>query len=112
MKTFSTALCCLLLCVVFASVAVGQQPYQRYQSPYGPTLAPELNYFRRDPGALSNYQTFVRPQRQLRSSLQNLRSSVARQQNQLRTLQQGVPTQPKTHATFLNYSHFYTLPTR
>lgn len=102
-----------LLCLgVFVGGAAAQPPVQ-YQSPYGPTMAPELNYFRRDAGALSNYQTFVRPQRQLQSSLRSLQYSVSRQGNQLQNLQgQLAPAPTGTHATFQNFSHFYTMPRR
>ena len=98
---------------ILTTDASAQSPYQSYQSPYGPTLAPELNYFRRDAGVLNNYQAFVRPQRQLQSTLRSIQANMAQQQRQIQTMgaaSAGPVT--GTHATFQNYSHFYNFPRR
>ncbi|MCA9177274.1 MAG: hypothetical protein KDB14_22450 [Planctomycetales bacterium] len=118
------ALCSLFAVVVLAGFsnhlfAQYPQPYSRYgsyRSPYGPTLPAELNYFRRDVGVLNNYQTFVRPQRELAATLRGLQVSSQRQQLQLQGQQQQLqgitnqltPGPTGSHATFQNYSHYYS----
>ena len=78
-----------------------------FRTPYR-TLAPELNYFRRDAGVLNNYQAFVRPQRQLAATLRGLQNASRSQQQQLQGVtSQLTPQVTGTNAVFQNYSHYY-----
>jgi hypothetical protein len=83
----------------------------RYSSPYGPTLSPYLDYFRRDTGVLDPYNAFIRPRRQLQNQLANIVEQEQAENARLRQQIQGVraaeaaPT--GTGGTFLNYSHYY-----
>jgi ATP phosphoribosyltransferase regulatory subunit HisZ len=110
-----TALAFLLL-VSAADVCLAQggryRPYGgRYSSPYGPTLSPYLDYFRRDTGVLDPYNTFIRPRRQLQNQLADIvqqeQSETARLQQQIQGIREAEARPTGTGATFLNYSHYY-----
>ena len=83
----------------------------RYASPYGPTLSPYLDYFRRDTGVLDPYNTFIRPRRQLQNQLDDIvqqeRAETTRLQQQIQGIRESGAAPTGTSATFLNYSHYY-----
>jgi hypothetical protein len=100
---------------IFADQAQAQM---RYRPPAGPTLPSQLNYFRRDVGLLDQFNTFVRPQRQLEAQLRQMTeqqlADYRQTQRELEQLQQVRPSEAAptgVGATFLNYSHYYRLPT-
>ena len=83
----------------------------RYSSPYGPTLSPYLDYFRRDTGVLDPYNTFIRPRRQLQNQLDGIvqqeRVETTRMQQQIQGIRESGAAPTGSGATFLNYSHYY-----
>ena len=107
----------LVVGMAAAEVASAQGPGRyrsyggRYSSPYGPTLSPYLDYFRRDTGVLDPYNAFIRPRRQLQNQLgeivQQGQAENVRLRQQIQGIReaQGAPT--GTGATFMNYSHYY-----
>lgn len=106
-----------LLAAAIASETASAQI--RYQSPSGPTLPSQLNYFRRDVGVLDQYNTFIQPQRQLEAQLRQMNQqqldeyrSTQRQLEQLKEIRPSQAAPTGTGAIFLNYSHYYRLPTR
>lgn len=89
---------------------------QRYRSPYGPTLSPYLEYLRAQPGVIPNYYQFIRPQRELRQTLNQYDRTLTQEQRQIRQLEGQLhqikesPAAPTgTGATFQNYSHYYRM---
>jgi len=83
-----------------------------------PTLSPWLNLYRRDPGPIGPYLSYVRPEQRLLSRLSQQRTAQARQnaaigalRGQLSELSQLGPetaiAPTGTGATFMNYSHFF-----
>jgi hypothetical protein len=95
----------------FAQGGVYRSYGGRYRSPYGPTLSPYLDYFRRDTGALDPYNAFIRPRRQLENELgqmvQQERAENTRLQQQIQGIRAESAAPTGTGATFLNYSHYY-----
>jgi len=92
--------------------ALAQYPrYSRYQSPAGPTMPRELDYFRRDVGVLDPYNTFVAPRRRLEQNLREMdlqeRADVQRTQRSLSQIRQSLAAPTGTGATFMNHSHYY-----
>jgi hypothetical protein len=86
----------------------------RYYSPYGPTLSPYLDYFRRDTGVLDPYNAFIRPRRQLQNQLADAAQQAQVETTKLQQQVQGVK-EAQAHPTgvgagYLNYSHYYKLP--
>ena len=88
--------------------------YPRYVPPAGRTLPNELNYFRRDVGVLDQYNSFVAPLRQLDNQLRVMQDqqradfrAAERAISQIRS-SQAAPT--GVSAGFMNYSHYYRLP--
>jgi len=108
-----------LVAGLVVALAVDQADAQiRYQSPAGPTLPSQLNYFRRDVGVLDQYNTFVQPQRQLEAQLRQMNQqqldeyrSTQRQLEQLKESRPSEAAPTGVGGVFLNYSHFYRLPT-
>jgi hypothetical protein len=93
--------------------AFGQQ---RYRSPYGPTMSPYLEYLRAQPGVVPNYYQFIRPQRELRQTLNQYDRTLTQEQRQIQKLEgelQQIKESPAaatgTGATFQNYSHYYRM---
>ncbi len=106
----------LALCAVDTCLAQGgvYRSYGgRYRSPYGPTLSPYLDYFRRDTGVLDPYNAFIRPRRQLQNELgaivQQERAENVRLQNQIQGIRTATAAPTGTGATFFNYSHYYRM---
>ena len=89
----------------------------RYSSPYGPTLSPYLDYFRRDSGVLDPYNAFVRPRRQLQNDINNIVAQgqaenvrLQREITQLKGVRDPGAAATGTSATYFNYSHYYSMP--
>ena len=109
------ALFVLVVCAADLCLAQGGGGYRsyggRYRSPYGPTITPYLDYFRRDTGVLDPYNTFIRPRRQLENQLgqmaQEERAANIRLQQQIQGIRQETAAPTGRGATFMNYSHFY-----
>ena len=84
----------------------------RYRSPYGPTITPYLDYFRRDTGVLDPYNTFIRPRRQLENQLgqmvQEEQAANIRLQQQIQGIRAATAAPTGRGATFMNYSHYYS----
>ena len=107
------ALFLVAMCV--ADVSFGQGGYRsyggRYRSPYGPTITPYLDYFRRDTGVLDPYNTFIRPRRQLENQIgqivQQERAENTRLQQQIQRVREEQVAPTGAGATFMNYSHYY-----
>ena len=102
------------LVLVSATAAHGQGAYR---SPAGPTLPPQLNYFRRDIGVLDQYNGIVAPTIQAQQAVQQLQSGISQQSSQLQNLQgqiqqiRDVPTaRTGTASGFMKYSHYYRMP--
>ena len=103
-----------LVLLLAAESALAQN---RYQPPAGHTLPSQLNYFRRDVGLLDQYNTFVQPQRQLEQRLRQMTQqqlddyrSAQRQIEQIKQIRPTDAAPTGTGAGFLNYSHYYRLP--
>jgi hypothetical protein len=110
----------IVLLSVFAfallALSVSASAQERYRSPSGPTVTPYLDYFRRDTGALDQYNTFIRPGRQLRqtlrqqnTSLQRLQSQLSNVQGEFQRMRQSELAPTANVPTFLNYSHYYSM---
>lgn len=89
----------------------------RYSSPYGPTLSPYLDYFRRDTGVLDPYNAFIRPRRELNYQLNNMAAQeqvenarLQREITQLKGVRAPSAAATGTSATYFNYSHYYSQP--
>jgi hypothetical protein len=100
------------------SAAWAQGP-ARYYSPSGPTLPSQLNYFRRDVGLLDQYNTFVQPRQQLDFQFQQLAAQQAadfratqRQLEQIKEIRPSEAAPTGVGGTYMNYLHYYRLPTR
>jgi hypothetical protein len=105
-----------LLAVCAADACFGQGGVYRayggrYRSPYGPTISPYLDYFRRDTGVLDPYNAFIRPRRQLDNQLgqmvQDERAANTRLQQQIQGIRAETAAPTGASATFMNYSHYY-----
>jgi hypothetical protein len=90
----------------------------RYTPPAGPTMPIELNYFRRDVGLLDQYNTFVRPQRELEAQLRQMTQqqrddyrSTQRELEQIRQIRSSEAGVTGVRGGYFNYSHYYRMPT-
>lgn len=80
-----------------------------------PTLSPWLNLYRRDPGPVGPYLSYVRPEQRLLGRLAQQSSAISRQNaaiTALRNQAASVGTETTiaptgTGATFMNYSHYF-----
>jgi hypothetical protein len=107
----------VLICGAAFSAAPSAEAQQRYTpyQPSTPTISPWMNLYQRNPGPLDNYNTYVRPQIQLRDTLQQQDARIQRQGNSIHLLGQEVteiqqePTVRPTGsgAGYMNYSHYY-----
>jgi hypothetical protein len=108
----------VMLLVFTCSDAWAQGP-NRYYSPSGPTLPSQLNYFRRDVGLLDQYNTFVQPRQQLDFQFQQMAAQQAadfrttqRQLEQIKEIRPSDAAPTGIGGTYMNYLHYYRLPTR
>lgn len=108
----------IIFLVVGATLLATAPAYsqQRYRSPYGPTMSPYLEYLRAQPGVIPNYYQFIRPQRELRQTLNQYDRTLTQEQRQIQQLEgeiQRIKESPAaatgTGATFQNYSHYYRM---
>ncbi len=90
--------------------------YMRY-SPSTPTLSPWLNLYNKNAGPIDNYHNYVRPQMQLRDTLQQQENQIGQQGSTIRSLGQQVTRMGETGnkmaptgigSRYMNLSHFYT----
>jgi hypothetical protein len=83
--------------------------YGGYTPPAGPTLSPRLNFFRRDPGPVGRYLSFVRPGLQLERTLQQQQTSLTELSSDFRTTTSQQPAIPPTGASsvFQNYQRYF-----
>ena len=117
MKRLSLVSALLIACAVLceAQSAYAQRRPPRVRSHSSPTLSPWLQLYRRDGGPLDNYHNFVRPEQQLRRTLDRHGTAIQRQKagirslgNQVSTMQRGSSVRPTgAHGTFMNYSHYF-----
>ncbi len=81
-----------------------------------PPMSDWLNLERRDTGLLDSYNANVRPQQQLRQTLNRQQAAIQRQNAGMRSLGQRLSAfeRPQrvratgTGSTFMNYSHYYS----
>jgi hypothetical protein len=106
---FLLAMCAVDVC--YAQGGVYRSYGGRYRAPYGPTISPYLDYFRRDTGVLDPYNAFIRPRRQLENQLgqmaQEDRAANVRLQQQIQGIRESTAAPTGRGATFMNYSHYY-----
>ncbi len=80
-----------------------------------PSFSPWLDLYRRDTGVLDNYHQFVRPEIQLRKTLDQQRRAINRQDRGLQTLgrdfgrfqRKSMARPTGTGSVFMNYSHYF-----
>jgi hypothetical protein len=99
-------------CILCASQSAWAQRLQRYQPPYGPTLSPYLEYYRRPSGVLNNYHMFVRPRVELRQTLRSQQQQILTLDRELRRaavsqVREAEVAPTGTGSGFMNYSHYY-----
>jgi hypothetical protein len=91
MLRYEPKLALAVLCVVFLSSAQaraqGMAPYSPYPTP---AMSPWFNLYNKQGGPLDNYNMFVRPEMQLRSTLQTQQFDIQQQNAGATTLSQQV----------------------
>ncbi|MBN1589432.1 MAG: hypothetical protein JW888_07950 [Pirellulales bacterium] len=100
-----------------AASAHAQQGGRKYFRPPSPTISPWMDLFRKDPGPLDNYHSFVRPKQRVYDALGRQNFEIQQQQAQTRDLGQELSRFERaslarptgTGSTFMNYSHYYPL---
>ena len=128
MKRLPFVLVFVLVCALVSCLrpAHGQGYSSRYSSLSRPTLSPWLNLYRRDPGPVGPYLSYVRPEQELRRTLQGQEAGLRRQsaglqrqetgvlslQRRVTQLERGGVMAPTgTGSVFMNYSHYYQFRT-
>jgi hypothetical protein len=104
----------LIACAALAPAAVSQAQSSGYR-PWKPTISPWFSLYNRNRGPLDNYNMYVRPETELRDTLQQQASGIQRNSAGLRSLghdvnqlQEEGPIRPTgTGSGFMNYSHYY-----
>lgn len=82
-------------------------------NPNGPTVSPYLNLLQTNSQGFNSYQTLVKPILDQNSALQRQGGAIQQLQQQQATSSAGGGRRATGHATyFMNYSHFYAVPTR
>ena len=105
----------LLVLISLEMAGAGAARAQGRYRPQSPTISPWLNLQQKNAGPLGGYLSNVRPEQQLRDTLQQHQSSIQSNTGGLLTLQGQVRQSEKkesvrptgTGSTFMNYSHFY-----
>lgn len=100
---------------VAAQASLGQSPGPVRVEPFYPTFSPWLRLYQHNPGPLDNYNSYVRPELQLRERIQRINAISAHQaagmsdlQGQLEGLHNDAAVRPTgTGSVFMNYSHYY-----
>jgi hypothetical protein len=112
--------CCLLaafaaMAMLSAGTASAQTPTTRYPTP---ALSPWFDLYQKHAGPLDNYNMFVRPEMQLRNTLQNQQSNLQVQGSTISTQQQQLTQMEEdrrgvaptgTPTGFLNQGHYFGL---
>jgi hypothetical protein len=111
--------CLAVIAVSLVPTTATAQVPMRYYSPSGPTLPSQLNYFRRDVGLLDQFNTFVAPRQRLDFQFQQALEqqaadyrSTQRQLEQIKEIRPSEAAPTGVGATYMNYMHYYRLPTR
>ncbi len=89
----------------------GYMPY----TPSRPTLSPWLNLYNKNAGPIDNYHNYVRPEIQLRDTLQQQENQIGQQDSTIRSLGQQVTRMGQTGkmaptgigSRYMNLSHYY-----
>ncbi|MBI3466183.1 MAG: hypothetical protein HY000_24480 [Planctomycetes bacterium] len=106
MKTLLVIAFLLLLAAETNAQQLGS--YGGYNPPAGSTLSPRLNYFRRDPGPVGRYLSFVRPGLQLERTLQQQQTSLTDLRGDLQAVGQQQAIAPTGAAgVFLNHGAYF-----
>lgn len=99
------------------TVSAQQRGLRTYQ-PRRPTLSPYLDYFRRDVGALDNYNTFRAPRlrrdamnRQQEFNAAQLSRQVETAQTELEQMRQSALAPTGGVAGFMTHGQYFNLPT-
>ena len=99
---------------IFAQPATAQSTYLPQTSP----VSPWMGLWQRNTGPLDNYHSYVLPQMQLNSALQTQNAALGRQAAGLQNLGEAMMNQQigpsgmtptGQGATFMNYSHYFSL---
>ncbi len=87
-------------------------------------MSPYLNLFRSESGGVDNYNAFVRPEQELRDTMQRQQTDLRQQSADIASLERQVAGPARTSVSrgmrsggmFLQYLHYYpmqqSLPTR
>lgn len=89
----------------------GYMPY----APSRPTVSPWLNLYNRNAGPIDNYHNYVRPQIELRDTLQQQENQIGQQGSSIKSLGQQVTRMGETGrmaptgigSRYMNLSHYY-----
>jgi hypothetical protein len=95
--------------------------YRTY-TPRRPLFGEAFNYARNDVGLLTDYHTFVMPQRRLRETINQQSARILADEAQLDDLERRAATAPtqtgfqgagsSKFGGYLNYSHYYSMGSR
>ena len=121
MRVITILLSSLVLAFLLQSAkqAEAQQPPRpsSYRPPAGPTLSPYLLYSRRPTGIYDNYNAFIRPRIELRSTLRTQTRQIGQLDREVRDVQRDVTTLSEVRqlgvaptgigSSYQNYSHYY-----
>ena len=114
-------MCLSLVILLFPAEEVAAQRRRptRYEPPAGPTLSPYLLFSRRPTGIYDNYNAFIRPRFELRSTLYTQNQELRYLDRNLQAVEGDVRTLSKIReagvaptgvgSSYLNYSHYYPL---
>ncbi len=114
-KIFTISVVVAVGAALLASSSYAQSPAERYPTP---ALSPWFNLYQKHAGPLDNYNMFVRPEMQLRNTLQNQQNNIqsqgasltnqGQQLTQLEENRRGVaPT--GTPTGFMNQTRYFGL---
>jgi hypothetical protein len=116
MSRLQIPLACLTTCVILLCSSQPARAQFPGYSPAKPVFSPYFNLFRRNEGPFDNYNSYYRPQEQVRRALQDQSAQVQRQSTNIRSLDQrmsllqgpsGAIRPTGTAAGFMNYSHYF-----
>jgi hypothetical protein len=92
-------------------------PASAQESRTRPTISPYFNLYRQDAAAVDNYNAFVRPEMELRSTMGRQQMTIMRQGTNINAIQQymsgrqgGISRTTTGASVFMDYSHYYPRP--
>lgn len=116
MNRLSILIACAAM-LLASQTAYAQRSLPRYEPPYGPTLSPYLLFSQRPLGGYDNYNAFIRPRFELRSTLRTQNGQLLQLNRNVRDVQRDVRTLSTardsgvaptgTGSSYFNYSHYY-----